>query len=169
MARALLALARQPHSSSTPPPLTLTLATSLPGGDGGAVGGSGSVASDAAALRLGRKWRDTADAAARRRRRATLAGFGSTVMMDESSGGGGGGGGGTAAAGGAKRSAGVADRDDVDDELSAVRGAAAWAMDLLLAPGSAAVRSEAASLVRHVAADGERQRFAVLARLVGAY
>ena len=74
---------------------------------------------------------------ARRRRRATLAGFGSTlsVTLDEATGVF------TAATGGAKRSAGIADRDDVDDELSAVRGAAAWAMDLLLAPGSAAVRS----------------------------
>ena len=39
---------------------------------------------------------------------------------------------------------------------------------MLLAPGSADVRAEAAALIRNVAADGERNRFAVLSLLADA-
>jgi hypothetical protein len=109
----------------------------------------------AAAVRLGRAWRD---AAARNRRRAVLAGFGSAVSVDTSS-----------LVTGERdheqeQLANAAEELDCDD-LSAVRGAASWAVQLLLAPGSGDVRAEAAALIRHVAADGELQRFAVLATL----
>uniref|UniRef100_A0A7S0I8M3 Uncharacterized protein n=1 Tax=Micromonas pusilla TaxID=38833 RepID=A0A7S0I8M3_MICPS len=58
-------------------------------------------------------------------------------------------------------------RDD-DEDLSAVRGAGAWAVRMLLATGSAEVRSEAGALVRNIAADGERRRLAVLSLLAEA-
>ena len=58
--------------------------------------------------------------------------------------------------------------NDDDENLSAVRGAGAWAVRMLLATGSAEVRSEASALVRNIAADGERARLAVLSLLADA-
>ena len=152
-----------------------------------------STSTAATALRLGRAWRN---AAARRRRRAGLSSFGSSVSIVGAGASlseegifviGGSGGGGrsgssgfttatasvaaasaSASAASAASAASPASAADELDDLSAVRGAASWAIELLLAPGSAEVRSEASSLVRHLAADGERQRYAVLARLAAA-
>ena len=65
------------------------------------------------------------------------------------------------------RRRGVGARDTADD-LSAVRGAGAWALELLLASDSADVRAESAATLRRLSVDGERQRFAILARLCSA-
>ena len=54
------------------------------------------------------------------------------------------------------------------DDLSAVRGAGAWALELLLASDSADVRAESVATLRRLSVDGERQRFAILARLCSA-
>ena len=125
-----------------------------------------SLAAKARAIRIGRAWRDRASV----RRRRALSSFGSEVLLSP-------------AAGDqsknaeehfvdvttlTQRNAGLAREDDDDDDLSAVEGAAAWGVRMLLAPGSADVRAEAAALVRNVAADGERNRFAVLSLLADA-
>ena len=128
---------------------------------------------------MGRAWRD---AAARKRRRAVLAGFGSAVEVsvdisssllttytekqnkvkeeeteqrrDDA----------TTTTTPTSPTAAAAVSSTVSasllecDDLAAVSGAASWAIRLLLAPGSGEVRAEAASLIRHVAADGEMQR-----------
>jgi hypothetical protein len=109
-----------------------------------------SVASLAAAAHAARTWRD---AASRRRRRAVLRAVGSDVSIDTSW---------TAEQHSGGREQGVEDSNNpaptspitaLDcDDLSAVRGAASWALQLLLAPGSAHVRAEAASLIQYVAA-----------------
>ena len=125
-----------------------------------------SLAAKARAIRIGRAWRDRASV----RRRRALSSFGSEVLLSP-------------AAGDqsknaeehfvdvttlTQRNAGLAREDDDDDDLSAVEGAAAWGVRMLLAPGSADVRAEAAALIRNVAADGERNRFAVLSLLADA-
>ena len=123
-----------------------------------------SLAAKARAIRIGRAWRDRASV----RRRRALSGFGSEVLLSP-------------AAGDQSKNAeehfvdfttltqrNAFAREDDDDDLSAVEGAAAWGVRMLLAPGSADVRAEAAALVRNVAADGERNRFAVLSLLADA-
>jgi hypothetical protein len=55
------------------------------------------------------------------------------------------------------------------DDLAAMRGAGAWAARLALARGSASLRSEAAELLRRLAADSARARFAALGALVRAF
>ena len=55
------------------------------------------------------------------------------------------------------------------DDLAAMRGAGAWAIRLALSRASASLRSEAAALLRRLAADSARARFAALGALVHAF
>ena len=155
-ARALLASAKPlPRRSSTSSSLSTSTDVAV-----GAIDSMPAPATTAAAIRLGRRWREVA---ARRRRRAGLVGvggFGSAVSVAERT------------VDDETRTEMVVDaewREGYDaDDLSAVRGAGAWALELLLASDSADVRAESVATLRRLSVDGERQRFAILARLCSA-